>query len=540
MLPKRTHSTRKRSLLSLLLLLFLLSTICIMGFAQVAFQSTFIGRDEYTIEANLIAQTQANYGRDLYPTLLAPLLPEIIEAVAEDNEALQQEIESANPIAQLLTPQPTRFVVEATATATNQPAATAIAQLPTPVITTPTSEPTALPSATLPSLATSEPTATSTATPRPPTFTPTPLLPPRPPTATFTPTFQPTSQPTAVPVPTQTPPPGSTATFTPLPTISFTPPPTATITPPFTPTNTPSPTITRTPTATSTGSVTPTFTFTPSVTPSRTPTFTATPTASATPTFTATPTATPTGTPTFTVTPSPTFTATPTHTPTLTPTPTATTPPVSSTGLCWNMNEGSGSQIFDQNGLNGGDIQGGAMWFTPGRDGTGTALVFDGADDYVEMNQRHINTAASFTVAVWAVSVGDAQFRTMLSQDGSNVSGFYLQQDAGTGRWAFSFIADDNVASPVVRATSPLTTWEWQHVVGVHQNGSNTIELYVNGVLADTQTLAAPAWPAMSNTEIGRARFNGNLVDFYLGAIDDACIFSRALTAGEVASLYNE
>jgi hypothetical protein len=128
----------------------------------------------------------------------------------------------------------------------------------------------------------------------------------------------------------------------------------------------------------------------------------------------------------------------------------------------------------------------------------------------------------------------------MISQDGSNVSGFYLQQEAVTGRWAFSFIADDNVASPVVRATSPFTIWEWQHVVGVYNAGSNVIQLYVNGTLVDTQTLAAPAWPAMGNTEIGRARFNGTLVDFYLGAIDDACIFSRALTAGEVASLYNE
>jgi hypothetical protein len=43
---------------------------------------------------------------------------------------------------------------------------------------------------------------------------------------------------------------------------------------------------------------------------------------------------------------------------------------------------------------------------------------------------------------------------------------------------------------------------------------------------------------ATGHTVIGRAKFGGNQVDFWPGAIDQVHVFDRALSAAEVAELH--
>jgi Concanavalin A-like lectin/glucanases superfamily len=59
----------------------------------------------------------------------------------------------------------------------------------------------------------------------------------------------------------------------------------------------------------------------------------------------------------------------------------------------------------------------------------------------------------------------------------------------------------------------------------------------VNGQKAGT----APAClgdAATGHTVIGRAKYGGNQVDFWPGAIDQVHVYDRALSAAEVAQLY--
>jgi hypothetical protein len=79
---------------------------------------------------------------------------------------------------------------------------------------------------------------------------------------------------------------------------------------------------------------------------------------------------------------------------------------------------------------------------------------------------------------------------------------------------------------------------QWYHLVGVRDTSAGTLKLYVNGTLAgSTSSCVAPT--ATGNTVIGRAKYGGNQVDFWRGAIDQVHVYDRALTDTEVTQLYS-
>src|SRR5262249_43314118 len=71
----------------------------------------------------------------------------------------------------------------------------------------------------------------------------------------------------------------------------------------------------------------------------------------------------------------------------------------------------------------------------------------------------------------------------------------------------------------------------------VYDQPNGRIKLYVNGVLQGTAAFTG-GWNAAGHTVIGRAKFNGNPVDFVNGAIDETALYNRVLSDAEVAQFY--
>ncbi|MES2659065.1 MAG: LamG domain-containing protein [Verrucomicrobiota bacterium] len=69
---------------------------------------------------------------------------------------------------------------------------------------------------------------------------------------------------------------------------------------------------------------------------------------------------------------------------------------------------------------------------------------------------------------------------------------------------------------------------------------SNQLSLYVDGTLANSQTLAGAflAFPTLNNFEIGRLGRSAP-TDYFGGLIDDVQVYDTALSAGEVSYLFN-
>ena len=149
----------------------------------------------------------------------------------------------------------------------------------------------------------------------------------------------------------------------------------------------------------------------------------------------------------------------------------------------------------------------------------------------------------NFSVAAWVQLASLNNWATAVSQDGANVSGFYLQctsPSAGSdgSKFAFSLINTDATTGTTVRATSPFTPLvnTWYHLVGVYDATNQRSHLYVNGTLAGTQTIASN-WNATGETVIGRAKFGGP-TDYWPGLIDDVQLYSQALVASDILTLY--
>src|SRR5262249_23655823 len=112
-------------------------------------------------------------------------------------------------------------------------------------------------------------------------------------------------------------------------------------------------------------------------------------------------------------------------------------------------------------------LSGGGTW-TPGIDGGGGR--FDGASGFAGASRPVVDTRRGFTAAAWVRLDGLGGYQTLLSQDGATASGFYLQKDGVSGRFAMAMLASDstNAAKASAQSSMLATTGVWYHVAGVY------------------------------------------------------------------------
>jgi hypothetical protein len=83
------------------------------------------------------------------------------------------------------------------------------------------------------------------------------------------------------------------------------------------------------------------------------------------------------------------------------------------------------------------------------------------------------------------------------------------------------------------------TTGEWIHIVAIYNFPANTIMIYKNGILKDTDTFSGYTINPQNGTapvRIGTRDFNS----FFQGAVDDLRIYSRVLNPADIHALYHE
>ncbi|MDQ0585266.1 LamG-like jellyroll fold domain-containing protein [Streptomyces rishiriensis] len=198
----------------------------------------------------------------------------------------------------------------------------------------------------------------------------------------------------------------------------------------------------------------------------------------------------------------------------------------------WGLDEGTGSTARDAGpGARPLTLREGAGW-TPGV--SGSALKFDGRQQYAETAGPVLDTSGGYSVSAWVrLDEIPGNYATAVSQDSrATANAFYLQY--GHGTFAFSTPGEHRAQVAVSAETG-----RWYHLVGVRDATSNQIRLYVDGKLAATAT-GGTALPSTGPLTVGRAHWDGSNVDFWNGAVDEVRAVDRALTAEEVSALYAE
>jgi hypothetical protein len=110
-------------------------------------------------------------------------------------------------------------------------------------------------------------------------------------------------------------------------------------------------------------------------------------------------------------------------------------------------------------------------------------LQFDGTPARAATAGPAIDTTRSFTVAAW-VNAADASttlVRPVLSQDASNISSFFLQNNIG--HWSFCVPSSDmpTYAGTCATSVDPVTPGAWTFVVGEWDAVNHQVRLYNSG-----------------------------------------------------------
>jgi len=194
----------------------------------------------------------------------------------------------------------------------------------------------------------------------------------------------------------------------------------------------------------------------------------------------------------------------------------------------WKFDEGSGSVAHDSAGSHDLSLVNGPQW-TTGQ--SGSAVQYNGTDQYATAGGPLVDTAGNFTVSAWVKLDSTGNFATAVSQDGSTTSGFFLQYSAADGRLAFS------TGEGRALADQPPVVGTWYHLVGVHDANAGTYTLFVNGVKQQSVWHQANGDAAAGAFAVGRAFSGGHQSDFWPGAIDSVQLWNRALPDAEASAL---
>jgi hypothetical protein len=163
--------------------------------------------------------------------------------------------------------------------------------------------------------------------------------------------------------------------------------------------------------------------------------------------------------------------------------------------------------------------------------GKQASIVFDGVDDYVNVNSNPITGSSPSTVEFWMIPsvvtntiVGEAFLQ--IGNPGSNQMRLYFFRNS---KFAVAYYNNDFTFdyTAVVNTT--------YHAVFT-ENGSGAVQLYINGVLVSSGNLATPNTQG-SGYQLGR--YSGGPTTFFNGKMFSHRTYNKALSAQEVTQNFN-
>ena len=151
-----------------------------------------------------------------------------------------------------------------------------------------------------------------------------------------------------------------------------------------------------------------------------------------------------------------------------------------------------------------------------------------------------IDTTVSFSVSAW-VNYADrvSDVSTAVSQYGE-VSYAFALGVGETSQWGFTMKREDRTGGQYgvrINGTQAVPSKSWTHLVGVYNQDAGMLHLYVNGEPQPEVSFAEP-FKANGPLTLGSSQFNSRPGNFWPGAIGEVAVYQAALTAEQVAGIY--
>lgn len=209
------------------------------------------------------------------------------------------------------------------------------------------------------------------------------------------------------------------------------------------------------------------------------------------------------------------------------------TPPVAE----WRFDETGGVAEDEAPGAHDGTLVNGVSRVPGVR---GTALQFDGVDDYVQVpDAADLDGMPGLSVSAW-VRLDDLPVQTYVpvGKDASSAQASYRLTVNSSGIAAFAVKTASNgwYTTGTTAAGGLIDAGVWHHLVGTYDG--STVRIYLDGVLVGTgvASISGAIATGTSPVRFGAASFAN--IDPYDGALDDVQIFDSALSATEISAFF--
>ena len=171
----------------------------------------------------------------------------------------------------------------------------------------------------------------------------------------------------------------------------------------------------------------------------------------------------------------------------------------------------------------------------------GGSVVFDGTTNYV--NCPSISIGASYSIECFFNSSSVVNYKNLYDMNYSTYTGVtgnvgprFEQNSSGTAGWVWSGVT--NATNPFNNSSAvALSANTWYHTMFTMNNG--IVNTYVNGVVLDLNISSSSGYvTTFGDPNLGRGFvLAGNR--YFSGKISNFKIYSRALSATEVAQNFN-
>lgn len=205
----------------------------------------------------------------------------------------------------------------------------------------------------------------------------------------------------------------------------------------------------------------------------------------------------------------------------------------------WHFDESSGAIAADATGSFPGVRSGTGSSF--GASGiVGNAVSLDAAQNgYVSMGNVLPFATGDFSLVAWVNTLATQGVAVVTKHESFSENGYLIviNQTGGGGQpGKATFVASEFVAMAVTSTTS-VNDGAWHQIVGVYYDGGDE-EIYVDGVPVEATGASEPIVPNSAPFLIGAVNANGTPQGSYTGLVDEVQVYDHALTANQVAFLY--
>lgn len=190
----------------------------------------------------------------------------------------------------------------------------------------------------------------------------------------------------------------------------------------------------------------------------------------------------------------------------------------------------------DSEGVNIGTLQNGTP-FAPGKVGQG--FGFDGADDYVSVpDSETVRVQQALTIEGWVYASDQLSGLSGIAGKWNDIQGNFRSYMlwASSGQLQMYVASDPANLASYATANIQIPIRQWVHVAGTYDG--QFIRVYQNGQLAGTTAFVGPIATNTRPFYIGLTEAAGT-ARYWRGAIDELSLYDRALTANEIADIYN-